>query len=298
MSTIRNENEDGIDDQEAVDYISVLQSQKGCGFDFSNTMRNARILKNNSLKFQAKKTGTTICGIVLEKHNVVILGADTRATAGDIIADKCADKLHPIASNIQCAGAGTSADLTATTEMIERNMEIHRLNTNEQVRVATVVKRLSKYLFQYQGYIGCHLVLGGVDITGPSLYQIHAHGSTDRLPFTAMGSGSLCAMSVLESRYSEDMTVEQGKELVADAIGSGTKNDLASGGNIDLCIISAGGEKKHLIGYRTPNDRLYKAQYPKFTKGTTPLLDNPVFKRHNIVIEVGDTLDRDGDVVM
>ena len=31
------------------------------------------------------------------------------------------------------------------------------------------------------------LVLGGVDITGPSLYMIHPHGSTAKLPFVTMG---------------------------------------------------------------------------------------------------------------
>ena len=40
------------------------------------------------------------------------------------------------------------------------------------------------------------LVLGGVDITGPHLYNIYPHGSSDKLPYLTMGSGSLAAMSV------------------------------------------------------------------------------------------------------
>lgn len=95
-----------------------------------------------------------------------------------------------------------------------RDMELHRLNTGAQVRVCTVVRRLSKMLYKYQGNVGCALVLGGVDITGPHLYQIYPHGSTDKLPYTTMGSGSLAAMSVLETRYKEDMTIEEGKALV------------------------------------------------------------------------------------
>ena len=38
------------------------------------------------------------------------------------------------------------------------------------------------------------LVLGGADVHGPRLYSIHPHGSTQRLPYTTMGSGSLAAM--------------------------------------------------------------------------------------------------------
>lgn len=279
-------------------WLEALQETKG-GFDFDNCGRNARLQKHltGSGHFpQAKKTGTTICGIVLGQ--VVILAADTRATAGAIVADKNADKLHPIAPNIQCAGAGTSADLTATTEKIERDMEIHRLNTGTEVRVCTVVKRLSKFLFGYQGYIGCHLVLGGVDSTGAHLYQIHAHGSTDRLPFTAMGSGSLCAMSVLETRYREDMTVEEGKNLVADAIESGVMNDLGSGGNIDVCVIEKG-KKEHTRAFRSPATRAYKATYDAILSGSTALIgkNSDIFKPR-LIVEEGNTLDKDGDVVM
>ena len=40
---------------------------------------------------------------------------------------------------------------------------------------------------RYHGYVSAALVLGGVDITGPSLYMIHPHGSTAKLPFVTMG---------------------------------------------------------------------------------------------------------------
>lgn len=40
---------------------------------------------------------------------------------------------------------------------------------------------------RYQGYIGAALVLGGVDVTGPHLYCIYPHGSTDKLPYVTMG---------------------------------------------------------------------------------------------------------------
>lgn len=61
--------------------------------------------------------------------------------------------------------------------------------------------------FRYQGQIGAALILGGVDINGPHLYTIYPHGSTDKLPYVTMGSGSLAAMSVFESRFVADMEV-------------------------------------------------------------------------------------------
>jgi 20S proteasome subunit beta 2 len=56
---------------------------------------------------------------------------------------------------------------------------------------------------RYQGHIGAYLILAGVDFDGPHLYSIAAHGSTDKIPFAAMGSGMLSAMSMLVSRLIE-----------------------------------------------------------------------------------------------
>lgn len=53
---------------------------------------------------------------------------------------------------------------------------------------------------RYQGYIGAALVLGGVDITGPHLYSIYPHGSTDKLPYVTMGECK-CFSDVSESSY-------------------------------------------------------------------------------------------------
>ena len=44
-----------------------------------------------------------------------MLGADTRSTNGDTVADKNCEKIHYIAPNIYCCGAGTAADTEAVT---------------------------------------------------------------------------------------------------------------------------------------------------------------------------------------
>lgn len=124
-----------------------------------------------------------------------------------------------------------------TTQMIASQLELHRLSTNRTVPVPCAATLLKQYLFRYQGHVSAALVLGGVDSQGPHIYSIHPHGSTDRLPYATMGSGSLAAMSVFESRWKPDMSEEDGMKLVRDAIAAGIFNDLGSGSNVDLCII-------------------------------------------------------------
>jgi 20S proteasome subunit beta 2 len=51
------------------------------------------------------------------------------------------------------------------------------------------------------------LILGGIDNSGAHLYSIYPHGSIDKLPYISMGSGSMAAISELESRWNENLTV-------------------------------------------------------------------------------------------
>merc|ERR1719454_2628445 len=93
------------------------------------------------------KTGTTIAGIVFDKG--VVLGADTRATSGPIVAQKNCEKIHYIAPNIYCCGAGTAADTENVTGMVSSQLTIHRYETRRQARVVTAVTKLKRTLFRY-----------------------------------------------------------------------------------------------------------------------------------------------------
>lgn len=205
---------------------------------------------------KAKKTGTTIAGVQFKGG--LVLGADTRATEGPIVADKNCAKIHYMAPNIYCCGAGTSADTENSTGMISSQLELLRLRTGTQSRVVTAMTLLKRMLFRYQGHVSAALVLGGCDVTGAHLYTVWPHGSTDKLPYVTMGSGSLAAMAVFERGYNDDLTEEQAKELVKDAIKAGIFNDLGSGSNVDLCVIRDNGTSEQQVemlrNIETPNE--------------------------------------------
>lgn len=110
---------------------------------------------------------------------------------------------------ISCCGAGTAADTENTTNNISSQLELHRLRTDRESRVATACRLLKQMLYKYQGHVSAALVLGGVDINGPALYSIYPHGSVDKLPYVTMGSGSLAAMGVFEDGFKPDMDKEE-----------------------------------------------------------------------------------------
>jgi len=265
--------------------MEVLQENKG-GFDFDLVQRNAFLEKGGVVTPKMNKTGTTICGVVFKDG--VVLGADTRATNGPQVADKNCEKIHFISKNIWCCGAGTSADTENTTGMVASKVELHRLATGKQPRVITALTMLRQHLFRYQGHVSAALVLGGVDATGPHLHTVYPHGSTDTLPYVTMGSGSLAAMGVFESGYRKDLELEEAVSLVQRAIRAGIFNDLYSGGNVDVCVITKDNADMRR-NYEVANPRSYRREKPyHLEKGSTAVLKTkitPISNRSDIVVE-------------
>ncbi len=266
------------------------------GFQFENFRRNQMLgedSKFNPTIPKAYKTGTTIVGVVYTDG--VVLGADTRATS-NLVVDKNCEKIHYISPSIYCCGAGTAADTEATTGQISSQLELLRLNTGQKARVATAVTMLKRHLFNYQGHVSAALVLGGVDVTGPHLYTVYPHGSTDKLPYVTMGSGSLAAMSVFEHKYRDNLTREEAIDLVAEAIKAGVFNDLGSGSNVDVCIIDKAGKVDYKRNYLVPNDETAlrasvnkPATFGHFPPGTTKVTSTKVNLLQSVSVSTEST---------
>lgn len=250
------------------------------GFNFDNAHRNALLGAATGSKLpRATKTGTTIVGLVFKDG--IVLGADTRATGGSTVCDKNCEKIHYIAPNIRCCGAGTAADTENVTAMVGRQLELLRMATGVESRVVTAVTRLKRHLFRYQGHVSAALVLGGFDHTGPHLYTVYPHGSTDKLPFVTMGSGSLAAMAIFEAGYRENLDEVSAKLLVQNAIRAGIFNDLGSGSNVDLCVIRRK-EVEMFRNYEKPNEQsalrgaIARSKVFDFRRGTTFVLSTTI----------------------
>jgi 20S proteasome subunit beta 2 len=98
--------------------------------------------------------------------------------------------------------------------MIKRELELVRLNTHTENRVQHAAHRLSAHVFGYGGNLGTYLIVGGVDCKGPQLIEVHADGNAFSAPYHTTGSGSMCAMGIIENRYRDDLGEEEAKEIM------------------------------------------------------------------------------------
>ncbi|CAF4564919.1 unnamed protein product, partial [Rotaria magnacalcarata] len=66
-------------------------------------------------------TGTTI--VAVEFDGGVVIGADTRTSAGSFVMNRYTDKLTKLTDNIYCLRSGGAADTQAIAEMVTYQLD-------------------------------------------------------------------------------------------------------------------------------------------------------------------------------
>ena len=189
------------------------------------------------------ESGTTTVGIICDGS--VVLATESRATMGYLIASERAAKIHKITDKIAMTIAGSVADAQQLVRLVRANISLKMLETEHEASVRSVTHLTAAMLFQNRlfPYI-TQLIVGGIDSEGPHLFSLDPLGSViEEDKFTATGSGSVIAYGVLEDGYKDKMSVEEGVELAKRAIRAARKRDVASGGKIQIAIITKEGIK-------------------------------------------------------
>ena len=189
---------------------------------------------------EVKKTGTTTLGMVCKGG--VVIATEKRATMGTLIAHKETQKLYKIDNHLALATAGLVGDLQVLARYLNAEANLYRLKRDMRMPVKSAATLMSNIMNQrkfYPYYV--QLVLGGFDQTGGHVYSLDAAGGAIPDKYTSAGSGSPYVFGVLEDNYSEDMTTDEGVELAVRAITAAKNRDSASGGMIDVAVITKDG---------------------------------------------------------
>ncbi|MHA2038852.1 MAG: proteasome subunit beta [Promethearchaeota archaeon] len=207
------------------------------GIEMKNTPKLEKDLNNPILK-----TGTTTVGLTCK--DATIFATDKRASMGYFVASKTAEKLLKIQDHIWMTIAGSPADAQYLADVLRAETTIYQLEHDDKpILIKSAGKMLSNILysnkmFPYQ--VG--LMLGGVtEVEGPTILNISAYGSILKEDYCAVGSGQNFSYGVLEAKYKDNLTVEEGKEIIKKAVTSSIIRDMASGNGIDIVVIKKEG---------------------------------------------------------
>lgn len=189
--------------------------------------------------------GTTTVAAVC--NDGVIMATDTRATMGNYVASKHAKKVYQITDQLAMTIAGGVAAAQRVVDILKVNAKLYNLEKGRPMPVAAAAMLVSNILFSNRE-VGAPLplqaLIGGMDLTGPHVYNLDPYGSLTEEKMVSTGSGSPFAYGVLEDRYKEDSTVAEMAPIVVKAVDSAMKRDVASGDNFDVAVITSDGFKE------------------------------------------------------
>ncbi len=185
--------------------------------------------------------GTTTIGVVCTDG--VILASDTRVTMGFFVAHKQGKKVYKIDDHIGMTIAGSVADAQKVIDIITANAQLYKINLNRPMPISSAARVTSNLLFNARGLMA-QILIGGVDETGPHIFALDPFGSLTEEKVTSTGSGSPLALGVLEDKFQEGMTVHEALPIIAKAVNSAMKRDVASGNNYNIIVIDNKGYRE------------------------------------------------------
>ncbi len=183
--------------------------------------------------------GTTTVGITCSDG--VVFASERRASMGNLVAHKVAEKIFKIDNHIAATIAGSVADAQSLMKIISAETALYRLRNGRDISLEAAAAVSSNILHSSPAYV--QTLIGGVDDTGASIYSLDAAGGMIKDTFISTGSGSTFAYGVLEDRFHEDITVEEATEVALRAIKAATERDTFSGNGFLVANVTKDGFK-------------------------------------------------------
>lgn len=190
--------------------------------------------------------GATAVGIICKDG--VILASEKRIAYGYTVLSKVGKKVFKITDHLGIACAGLVSDMQVIARSLMAEANLYELDYKRPMSVRSLAKLLSMLLYGQKlvPYL-TETIVGGVDSSGPHLFVLDPLGSLIEDKYASVGSGSTLAISIIESNFSPEMAMDEGKKLAVSAMKAAIARDAISGDGIDLLIITQDGAVEKFV---------------------------------------------------
>uniref|UniRef100_A0A8C6U9R3 Proteasome 20S subunit beta 9a n=1 Tax=Neogobius melanostomus TaxID=47308 RepID=A0A8C6U9R3_9GOBI len=103
------------------------------------------------------KTGTTI--LAIEFADGVVLGSDSRVSAGASVVNRVMNKLSPLHDKIYCALSGSAADAQTIAEVVNYQLDVHSMEIGEDPQVRSAANLVRNISYKYKEELSICLFL-------------------------------------------------------------------------------------------------------------------------------------------
>ncbi len=180
----------------------------------------------------------------------IVLAADKRATAGNLIVDKRTEKVHEISEDFAVTIAGTVSDAQLLIKLIRAELKLKEMRTNKKPTAKEGANLLGGLLYSnirrpsmMPGI--AHFLMAARDVHGVHLYDLFPDGSVTKIKdFISSGSGSVFAYGVLETQYKPEMTTDEAVKVAVKAVNTALQRDSCSGNGIDVVVVNRQGIRR------------------------------------------------------
>lgn len=177
------------------------------------------------VEYASKIVGQGTTGAACVYKNGVVFGADKNVTSKLMIPDSI-EKLFKIDDHIAAVSAGLVGDARRLIQGARAKAQENVMYYDEPIHVETLAKDLSgsmQIVTQYGGMrpFGVSFIIGGVDETGPRLFETEPSGALAEYLAIAVGSGRKEAMDHFEKNFQANFSREQAVKLVFAALEQG-----------------------------------------------------------------------------
>jgi len=198
-------------------------------------------------------TGTSIMAV--EFKGGVVIGADSRTSTGEYVANRVSDKLTRIHERIYMARSGSAADTQAIGDIVAYYIDNQAIEASvefPEVRIAAAC--FQDLIYTNKDRLLASIICAGWDKRdGGSVYTVTLGGSAVRQPFAIGGSGSSYIYGLCDAEFKRGMTKDQCKAFVTRGLSHAMARDGSSGGVIRLvCIDETGVTRDMIAGNRLP----------------------------------------------
>ena len=178
--------------------------------------------------------GTTTVGITCSDG--VVFASERRASMGNLIAHKVAEKIFKIDDHIAATIAGSVADAQGLMKIISAEVSLYKMRNGENISIESASALAANILHSSPLYV--QTLLGGVDEEGSSIYSLDPAGGMIKDSFISTGSGSIFSYGVLEDRIKGSITVDEGVDIAIRAIRVAMERDAYSGNGILVATVT------------------------------------------------------------
>ncbi len=199
-------------------------SRKSSAYDRVSTMfsPDGRLYQ---VEYASKIVEQGTLGLAITYNTGVLFAADKNITS-KLLKPTSIEKIFKIDHHIGAISSGLVGDARRLVQLARKEAQENQMYYEEDIQVETLVKQVSgiKQLFtQYAGMrpFGVSFIIGGVDQTGPRLFETEPSGALAEYIGITIGKGKKEAMNFLEKNFKEGLSFDSAISLALKALEKG-----------------------------------------------------------------------------